>query len=146
MTTLPYSFDLLYDLKTVEQLHDHLTGRQRYATSATDFELIALAQDTGVPLPPELNVEAPIAVAMKARGARVPATATHYMLSNYNTRPGGITMLAVEFFRELDDVWQKFTTDGDDEYPQWQRAAPLYKGTFFVTDILPRLRVLEGNK
>lgn len=48
---LPYIFDLLYDIKTVEALHGHLTGTQRMATSATDRELIELAQTHGIALP-----------------------------------------------------------------------------------------------
>jgi hypothetical protein len=47
-TALPYVFDLLYDIKTLEQLNDHLSGKQRCATSATDAELYALAREQGV--------------------------------------------------------------------------------------------------
>ncbi|QBJ04492.1 hypothetical protein HOV23_gp081 [Pseudomonas phage Lana] len=47
-TALPYVFDLLYDIKTLEQLNDHLSGKQRQATSATDAELYALARDNNV--------------------------------------------------------------------------------------------------
>lgn len=54
-TDLPYVFDLLYDVKTVESLHDHLTGRCRLATSATDANLIALARQEGIPLPEGLT-------------------------------------------------------------------------------------------
>ena len=50
-TPLPYQFDLLYDLKSVEQLHDHLTGRRRQATSATDQELYDLCIEFDIPLP-----------------------------------------------------------------------------------------------
>jgi hypothetical protein len=52
-TSLPYIFDLLYDFKTVESLHDHLTGKTRYATSATDRELVKLMADNSIPLPVE---------------------------------------------------------------------------------------------
>lgn len=65
MTVLPYDFDLLYDLKTVEQLHDHLTGRLRYPVSSTDDEIIETCRDHGVPLPEELitakDANAPLA-------------------------------------------------------------------------------------
>lgn len=47
-TPLPYVFDLLYDIKTLEQLNDHLSGKQRQATSATDAELYQLAREQGV--------------------------------------------------------------------------------------------------
>lgn len=47
-TQLPYVFDLLYDLKTLEQLNDHLSGRQRYSVHATDAELYAFARQQGV--------------------------------------------------------------------------------------------------
>lgn len=47
-TQLPYVFDLLYDIKTLEQLNDHLSGNIRCATSATDFELYELAKNNGV--------------------------------------------------------------------------------------------------
>lgn len=47
-TPLPYVFDLLYDFKTLEQLNDHLSGKQRSATMATDAELYALARNNGV--------------------------------------------------------------------------------------------------
>lgn len=50
-TALPYEFDLLYDIKTVEDLHGHLTGTRRMATSATDQELIELARTHGIALP-----------------------------------------------------------------------------------------------
>lgn len=49
--SLPYDFDLLYDFKTVGQLHDHLTGHSRMATSATDAALVELALEHGVALP-----------------------------------------------------------------------------------------------
>jgi hypothetical protein len=39
---LPYDFDLLYDFKTIHQLLNHLSGKERCATSATDAELIDL--------------------------------------------------------------------------------------------------------
>jgi hypothetical protein len=51
MTRLPYSFDLLYDIKTVEELHMHLTGERRSATSGTDAELIELCAEYKIPLP-----------------------------------------------------------------------------------------------
>ena len=54
MTNLPYDFDLLYDLKTVEQLHDHLTGKLRYSVSSTDAEIIETCHQYGIPLPDEL--------------------------------------------------------------------------------------------
>lgn len=47
-TPLPYVFDLLYDLKTLEQLNDHLSGRQRYSVHATDAELYAFALQNNV--------------------------------------------------------------------------------------------------
>lgn len=53
-TELPYVFDLLYDIKSVEELHDHLTGRCRTSTSGTDAALIALARQEDIPLPPEV--------------------------------------------------------------------------------------------
>lgn len=56
-TPLPYDFDLLYDIKTVEQLHDHLTGRHRQATSATDQELYAMCVEYGIPLPTGLIIK-----------------------------------------------------------------------------------------
>lgn len=45
---LPYVFDLLYDIKTLDELNGHLSGRQRVATSATDAELYALALNNGI--------------------------------------------------------------------------------------------------
>lgn len=59
-TPLPYVFDLLYDIKTLEQLNDHLSGKQRCATSATDPELYELARNNGVscvgaPMPSKLG-------------------------------------------------------------------------------------------
>jgi len=55
MTDLPYIFDLLYDIKTLEELHEHLTGKQRTATSATDLELIELSIENNVPLPDQIK-------------------------------------------------------------------------------------------
>lgn len=144
MTSLPYIFDLLYDFKTVEQLHAHLTGRQRYATSATDFELIALAKDTNTPLPENINVEPPLAIALVGIGARVPATATHYLLSCPIRRAGGITRINLSFFRQHDGVWQRFDTDTDDEYPCWSDANLGFRGDF-DEEVVPSLRTLEGN-
>lgn len=63
-TDLPYVFDLLYDIKTVESLHDHLTGRRRLATSATDAQLIALAREQGISLPEGL-AEPPATLAQR---------------------------------------------------------------------------------
>jgi hypothetical protein len=70
MTQLPYDFDLLYDLKTVEQLHDHLTGRLRYAVSSTDEEIIESCREHGIPLPKELitAVDANAPLARTVRG------------------------------------------------------------------------------
>lgn len=45
---LPYVFDLLYDIKTLDELNNHLSGRQRTATSATDAGLYELAKNNGV--------------------------------------------------------------------------------------------------
>ena len=50
-TLLPYVFDLLYDIKTLEALHGHLLGTRRQATSATDQQLVDLMQEHNVPLP-----------------------------------------------------------------------------------------------
>jgi hypothetical protein len=54
MTNLPYDFDMLFDIKTVEELHDHLTGKQLTATSASHAELIEACHQYGVPLPETL--------------------------------------------------------------------------------------------
>lgn len=50
-TPLPFPFDLLFDIKTLGELHDHLTGVRRTATSATDQELLDLMAEHGTPLP-----------------------------------------------------------------------------------------------
>lgn len=60
-TPLPYEFDLCYDIKTMEQLLDHLGGRQRTATSATDAQLIALARAYDIALPLDVVVPDPAA-------------------------------------------------------------------------------------
>lgn len=145
MSQLPYIFDLLYDFKTVEQLHKHLTGQQRNATSATDFELIALAKDTNTPLPENINVEPPLAIALKDVGARVPATATHYLLSCPIRRAGGITRIDLSFFRQQHGAWQRFDTDCDDEYPSWNEARLAFQDNDFEEKVMHRLRTLEGN-
>lgn len=51
---LPYVFDLLYDLKTLEQLHDHLAGKARQPVSSTDAEVIETCIDYNIPLPDNL--------------------------------------------------------------------------------------------
>jgi hypothetical protein len=65
MTNLPYDFDMLFDIKTVEELHDHLTGKQLTATSASHAELIEACHQYGVPLPdaiiPANDSNAPLA-------------------------------------------------------------------------------------
>lgn len=50
-TPLPYVFDLIYDIKSLESLHDHLNGNTRLATSATDRELLKLMEENDIPLP-----------------------------------------------------------------------------------------------
>lgn len=56
-TSLPYVFDLLYDIKSLEDLHSHLTGERRLATSATDAQLIDLMVENNIPLPPSAKPE-----------------------------------------------------------------------------------------
>ena len=53
---LPYAFDLLYDFKTREQLYDHISGKRRSATSATDNDLFQLMQEYNIPFPDKLEV------------------------------------------------------------------------------------------
>lgn len=79
MTNLPYVFDLLYDFKTVEQLHDHLTGVQRCATSATDEMLIGLCVEHDIPLPPSVvaaptraDLQAALALCVEALDSLLP--------------------------------------------------------------------------
>lgn len=48
---LPYDFDLLYDIKSRAALIDHLSGRQRLATSATDQQLVDLVRAHSIDLP-----------------------------------------------------------------------------------------------
>lgn len=50
-TELPYVFDLLYDFKSLEALHDHLSGKSRAATSGTDRDLRRLMIEYNLPLP-----------------------------------------------------------------------------------------------
>ena len=50
-TPLPYDFDLLYDLKSVEDLHAHLTGKMRFSVHATDAELLETMASHNIPLP-----------------------------------------------------------------------------------------------
>ena len=49
-TKLPYVFDLLHDVKSVEELHSILLG-EPHCTDATDWELCELADEHGIPLP-----------------------------------------------------------------------------------------------
>jgi hypothetical protein len=53
--SLPYVFDLLYDIKTVSSLYDHLLGVSRLATSATDIELLELMRDQNIAPPPGMQ-------------------------------------------------------------------------------------------
>lgn len=70
MSNLPYVFDLHYDLKTTEQLHDHLTGKQRYPIGGTDAELIEMCIEQKIPLPAEvLNVRESLAPMLRNIGA-----------------------------------------------------------------------------
>lgn len=50
-TPLPYVFDLMYDFKTVQSLHAHLTGKERFSTSGTDRDLVQMMMDHQIPLP-----------------------------------------------------------------------------------------------
>lgn len=50
-TALPYIFDLIFDLKTVEQAHDHLLGKTRYSFAGTDRDLVDKMVEHGIPLP-----------------------------------------------------------------------------------------------
>jgi len=56
---LPFEFDLLYDIKTVGELHAHLTGARRTATSATDRELVAAMLENNIPMPEGYSPPAP---------------------------------------------------------------------------------------
>lgn len=56
-TNLPYVFDLFYDMKSVKELHDHLTGVRRLAIHTTDRELIEMAITNGVPLPKTVEIK-----------------------------------------------------------------------------------------
>lgn len=49
-TKLPYEFDLLYDVKSVEELHSILLG-EPHCTDAQDWELCELAEKFNIPLP-----------------------------------------------------------------------------------------------
>lgn len=55
MSDLPYSFDLLYDLKTLDQLVDHLSGKCRAPVSSTDLEILETCRDHGINLPADLE-------------------------------------------------------------------------------------------
>lgn len=50
-TELPYIFDLLYDIKSVELLHGHLTGALRLPTSSTDAEIIQSMVEHNIAFP-----------------------------------------------------------------------------------------------
>ena len=50
-TPLPYTFDLLYDLKCVEHLHAHLKGEMRFHVYATDAELVQTMIEHNIPMP-----------------------------------------------------------------------------------------------
>ncbi|MHD0644477.1 hypothetical protein ACYPKM_02420 [Pseudomonas aeruginosa] len=52
---LPYSFDLLYDLKTYGDLYDHLTGVCRRPISQTEAQILETMSDHGIPLPEGYN-------------------------------------------------------------------------------------------
>ena len=49
-TKLPYEFDLLHDVKSVEELHGILLG-EPHCTDAKDWELCELAEQYDIPLP-----------------------------------------------------------------------------------------------
>ena len=49
-TKLPYKFDLLYDVKSVEELHSILNG-EPHCTDANDWELCELAKKHNIALP-----------------------------------------------------------------------------------------------
>lgn len=49
-TKLPYEFDLLYDVKSVEELHSILEG-EPHCTDGQDWELCELAEKYNIPLP-----------------------------------------------------------------------------------------------
>ncbi len=49
-TKLPYEFDLLHDIKTVEELHRVLNG-EPHCTDAKPWELEELCEQFSIPLP-----------------------------------------------------------------------------------------------
>ena len=50
-TELPYVFDLLHDIKSLELLHGHLTGALRLPTSSTDAEIVQTMLEEGTAFP-----------------------------------------------------------------------------------------------
>lgn len=50
-TELPYVFDLLYDIKSLEALHAHLLGQLRLPTSSTDADIVQTMNEQGIVLP-----------------------------------------------------------------------------------------------
>lgn len=54
---LPFTFDLLYDIKALGELHNHLTGKRRTTTSATDAELLELMREHNIALPVGYEVD-----------------------------------------------------------------------------------------
>jgi hypothetical protein len=50
MKKLPYEFDLLWDIKTFEQLHDILNGGM-HCTHVDESDLVELMQEMDIPLP-----------------------------------------------------------------------------------------------
>jgi len=49
-TKLPHEFDLLWDVKSVEELHSILLG-EPHCTDANEWELCILAEKYNIPLP-----------------------------------------------------------------------------------------------
>lgn len=69
----------------------------------------------------------------------IPKGATHFFISSYGSRAGGATLVSVSFFKNEEGNWQRWYTDGDNEYPQWVSGSYAYREGVFESRVLPRI-------
>lgn len=83
------------------------------------------------------NTQLEIVLTLKSLVPLEAQEATHYLMGRGRTVAGGSTVTSVVWFKKVDGVWYHFTTDSDNEYPQWGKAEGSYFRPVSTLNILP---------
>lgn len=60
-----------------------------------------------------------------------PKEATHFLMQNGYTEPGGSWVYRISFFKQVGGEWMIYVTDTDNEYPGWSVAEKHYRNKKF---------------